>query len=420
MPQTAAEKILSRKAGEVVRAGDIAVVPVDGAMATDATAPFAIKAFQGMGGKSVWAPERISLILDHATPPPNERVSTLHVMMRDFARQHGTHFYDVGEGICHQLMMENGHAAPGELFVGADSHTPTLGALGAFAIGVGSTDLAAVMLTGRIWLKVPRTVRIELGGSLRRGTYAKDVILHLVGKLGIAGATYDAVEFGGAATRSMTLASRMVLANMVAEMGAKTALVDTDDLQLPEALAGRTFEDHGPDEGAEYRAVHHLDVSDLAAQVAVPHSPDAVRDVREVAGTKVQQAFIGSCTNSRLEDLHQAAAILRGKRVAPGVRLIIATASRRILNEGMADGTVQALSEAGASFITSGCGPCVGTHQGVPGDGETVISSTNRNFRGRMGNPNANVYLGSPAVVAAAALAGEIVDPAQFLPEVEQ
>ncbi len=417
MPQTAAEKILSRKAGEAVRAGDIAVVPVDGAMATDATAPFAIKAFEGMGGKRVWDPRRVSLILDHATPAPNERVSTLHVMMREFAREHGTHFYDVGEGICHQLMMENGHVAPGELFVGADSHTPTLGALGAFAIGVGSTDLAAVMLTGRIWLKVPRTVRIELSGTLRRGTYAKDVILHLVGKLGIAGATYEAVEFGGSATRAMSLASRMVLANMVAEMGAKTAIVDTDELRLPEALAGRTFDDHGPDEGAEYRAVHHLDVSDLGAQVAVPHSPDAVRDVREVAGTRVQQAFIGSCTNSRLEDLHVAAAILRGKRVAPGVRLIIATSSRRILNQAVADGTFGTLSEAGASFITSGCGPCVGTHQGVPGDGETVISSTNRNFRGRMGNPHANVYLGSPAVVAAAALAGEIVDPAQFLPE---
>lgn len=423
MPQTAAEKILSRKAGEAVEAGDIAVVPVDGAMATDTTAPFAIQAFEKMGGTRVWDPARMSLILDHATPAPNERISNLHTMMRRFARQHGTHFYEIGNGICHQLMMENGHVAPGELFVGADSHTPTLGAIGAFAVGVGSTDLAAVMHTGRIWLKVPRTVRIELSGRLRAGTYAKDVILHLVGKLGIAGATYEAVEFAGSAVAGMTLASRMVLANMVAEMGAKTALVDTAGLELmtlPAPLQERLAEmvplpDVTADEGATYRAVHRVDVSDLGAQVAVPHSPDSVRDVREVAGTRVDMAFLGSCTNARLEDLHVAAEVLRGKRLAKGVRLIVAAASRAVFDAALADGTVATLSSAGATFITSGCGPCVGTHQGVPGDGEVVISSTNRNFRGRMGNPNANVYLGSPAVVAAAAVAGEIVDPAEVL-----
>lgn len=423
MPQTAAEKILSRKAGEAVDAGDIAVVPVDGAMATDTTAPFAIQAFEKMGGTRVWDPARMSLILDHATPAPNERIGNLHTMMRRFARQHGTHFYEIGNGICHQLMMENGHVAPGELFVGADSHTPTLGAIGAFAVGVGSTDLAAVMHTGRIWLKVPRTVRIELSGRLRAGTYAKDVILHLVGKLGIAGATYEAVEFAGSAVAGMTLASRMVLANMVAEMGAKTALVDTAGLErmtLPAPLQERLAElvplpDVTADEGATYRAVHRVDVSDLGAQVAVPHSPDSVRDVREVVGTRVDMAFLGSCTNARLEDLHVAAEVLRGKRLAKGVRLIVAAASRAVFDAALADGTVETLSSAGATFITSGCGPCVGTHQGVPGDGEVVISSTNRNFRGRMGNPNANVYLGSPAVVAAAAVAGEIVDPAEVL-----
>ena len=415
-PRTAAEKILSLKAGEDVRAGDIAVVPVDGAMATDTTAPLAIRAFEGMGGTAVWDPSKLSLVLDHATPAPNERISTLHTLMRDFAARNGTYFYDVGDGICHQLMMDNGHVAPGDLFVGADSHTPTLGAIGAFAVGVGSTDLAAVMLTGRIWLKVPRTLRIELSGSLRRGTYAKDVILHLVGRHGIAGATYEAVEFGGPTVAGMSLAARMVLANMVAEMGAKTALVDPLGLELPAALDGRDFPDVAPDFGAEYRAVHSVDVSDLGPQVAVPHSPDSVRDVREVVGTRVNMAFIGSCTNARLEVLHVAAAILRGRRLAPGVRLIVTASSRRIFNEALGDGTIQALSEAGATFITSGCGPCVGTHQGVPGDGETVISTTNRNFRGRMGNPNANVYLGSPAVVAASAVAGVIADPGEFLP----
>jgi len=425
MPQTAAEKLLSRKAGHEVEAGDIAVVPVDGAMATDATAPFAIKAFEALGGARVWDASRMALVLDHAVPPPNERVSNLHVLMRRFAAEHGLKLYEVGEGICHQLMVENGHVAPGELFVGADSHTPTLGAVGAFAVGVGSTDLAAVMHTGRIWLKVPRTLRVELTGRLRPGTYAKDVILHLVGRLGIAGATYEAVEFAGDTVEGMTLASRMVLANMVAEMGAKTALVDTAGLErqeLPEALrerlhAGGPPEELRADPGASYRAVHRLDVSDLGAQVAVPHQPDEVRDVREVAGVKVDMAFIGSCTNARLEDLHVAARVLRGRKVAPGVRLIIAASSKRVFAEALRDGTVETLTEAGATFITSGCGPCVGTHQGVPGDGETVISSTNRNFRGRMGNPNANVYLGSPAVVAAAAAAGHIVDPAEVLGE---
>lgn len=414
MPLTASEKILSRKAGEEVRAGDIVVVEVDGAMGTDATAPFAIKAFEGMGGTRVRHPDRLSLILDHASPAPNERVSGLHSLMREFAAAQGVRLYDVGEGICHQIIVENGHAGPGEVFVGADSHTPTVGALGSFAVGVGSTDLAAVMHTGKIWLKVPRSQRVELHGAFRPGTFPKDVILHLVGKLGIAGATYEAIEFGGSAVRSMSLAGRMVLANMVAEMGAKAGLVDTHDLELPQALAGREFPDHMADPGATYRRRLEIDISDLGPQIAVPEMPDNVRDVREVIGTPVQMGFIGSCTNSRLEDLHAAAHVLKGKRVAKGVRLIVTTASRNIFNAALADGTVQALSEAGASFLTSGCGPCVGTHQGVPGDGENVISTTNRNFRGRMGNAKSNIYLGSPAVVAAAALSGEIVDPAPF------
>ncbi len=414
MPLTASEKILSRKAGEEVRAGDIVVAEVDGAMGTDATTPFAIKAFEGMGGKRVRNPDRLSLVLDHASPAPNERISWLHSLMREFSVAQGVRLYEIGEGICHQLMVENGHAGPGDVFIGADSHTPTIGALGAFAVGVGSTDLAAVMHTGRIWLKVPRSIRVELGGAFRPGTFPKDVILYLVGKLGIAGATYEAVEFGGAAVRTLSLAGRMVLGNMVAEMGAKAALVDTDGLELPEALAGRRFPDHLPDPGASYRRRITVDIGDLGAQVAVPDSPDNVRDVREVVGTPIQMAFIGSCTNTRLEDLHAAAHVLRGKHLAKGVRLIVTTASRRVFNAALADGTVQALSEAGASFITSGCGPCVGTHQGVPGDGENVVSTTNRNFRGRMGNAKSNIYLASPAVAAAAALAGEIVDPAPF------
>ncbi len=410
MDQTVAEKIISRRAGRPVRAGEIAIVPVDGAMATDATAPFAIEAFRRLGGERLWDPDRVSLVLDHATPPPNERSANLHRLMRDFHRRMGGHFYDVGEGICHQLMVENAHVRPGDIFVGADSHTPTYGAVNALAVGMGSTDLAAIFLTGKTWLKTPPTIRFELNGRLPPGISAKDLILYLVGFLGIAGATYMAVEFGGDAIRPFSLASRMTLANMTAEMGAKTGLVDPTGLDLP-----YDFEPVFPDAGATYVAVHQLDVSALEPQVAVPHMPDQVRPLGEVAGRRVDQAFIGSCTNARLEDLHQAARVLQGRRIHPRVRFLIAPASRRVFQAALADGTAQILAEAGATFITSGCGPCVGTHQGVPGDEEVVISSTNRNFRGRMGNPRAEIYLASPAVVAASALCGAITDPATVL-----
>jgi 3-isopropylmalate/(R)-2-methylmalate dehydratase large subunit len=414
MNQTIAEKILSKHAGRAVSAGDIAIVQVDGAMATDATAPFAIKAFEEMGGRKLWDPGRVSFVIDHASPAPNERVANLHKMMRDFARQAGGHFYDVGQGICHQLMVENRHVRPGDVFVGADSHTPTYGALNAFAVGVGSTDLAAVLLTGKIWLKVPETIRIELAGRFPRGITAKDLILFLVGQLTISGATYKAIEYTGVALRDLSLAERMTLANMSAEMGAKTGMVDPAGLDLP-----YEFEATTPDPAAAYVEEYHFNVSDLRPQVAVPHSPDKVRPIDEVVGRRIDQAFIGSCTNARLEDLHMAARILIDQKIHPRTRLVIAPASKRIFDEALRDGTVQILSAAGATFITSGCGPCVGTHQGVPGDGEAVISSTNRNFRGRMGNPRANIYLGSPAVVAASALYGEITDPVALLEKEE-
>ena len=411
-PQTVAEKILSAHVGRPVQAGEIVVAPVDGVMATDATAPFAIRAFQEMGGVRLWDPERCSLVIDHATPAPNERVGNLHRLMREFHQAMGGYFYDVGEGICHQLMVEDARVRPGDIFVGADSHTPTYGAVNAFGVGVGSTDLAAVWLTGKIWLKVPETLRLELEGRLPKGITAKDLVLFLVGKLGIAGATYRAIEYTGAAVHTLSLASRMTLANMAAEMGAKTGLVDPTGLELP-----YPFTPVHPDAGARYAAIHRFHLADLRPMVAIPHSPDQVTPIDQVAGQPVHQAFIGSCTNARLEDLHMAAQVLAGKRIHSRVRLIIAPASRRVFNAALEDGTVQILSEAGATFITSGCGPCVGTHQGIPGDGEVVISSTNRNFRGRMGNPRALVYLASPAVVAASALTGAITDPAAILEE---
>lgn len=405
MNQTISEKILSRHAGKPVKAGDIAIVRVDGVMATDATAPFAIKAFRQMGGKKLWDVERVSLIIDHASPAPNETVANLHKLMRDFSVEMGCRLYDIGEGICHQLMVENAHVKPGDLFLGADSHTPTYGALNAFGIGVGSTDLAATMLTGKTWLKVPKTIKITLNGELKKGVTAKDLILFLVKELGSEGANYQTVEFTGETVKCMTLASRMTLANMSSEMGAKTGLVDPTGLDL-----WYPFEPTFADKDAEYVRELTFDVSELRPQIAKPHSPENVVAIDEVLGTKVHYAFIGSCTNTRLEDLHAAAQVLKGKKLT-STRLIIAPASKEVFNDALKDGTIQILSDAGATFITSGCGPCVGSHLGVPGDGEVVISSTNRNFQGRMGNPKAQVYLGSPAVVAASALAGEIVEP---------
>jgi 3-isopropylmalate/(R)-2-methylmalate dehydratase large subunit len=275
---------------------------------------------------------------------------------------------------------------------------------------VGSTDLAAVLLTGKIWLKVPETIRIELSGSFQTGVSAKDLILFLIGQLSISGATYKAIEFTGPALHELSLASRMTVANMSAEMGAKTGLVDPTRLTLPQP-----FEPTFPDPGASYAEKYHFDISELQPMVAVPHQPDNVRPVNEIAGRPIQQAFIGSCTNARLEDLHIAARVLEGRHVDPGVRLIIAPASRQIYERALGDGTITILSKAGAMFITSGCGPCVGTHQGIPADDEVIISSTNRNFRGRMGNPNAAIYLASPATVAASAVQGEITNPVELL-----
>ena len=409
MTQTVAEKIISKHAGHAVKAGDIAIVPVDGAMATDATAPLAIEAFRKMGGTRLWDASRFALVLDHATPAPNERIANLHQLMRAFACEMACQLYDVGEGICHQLMVEHGHVRPGDIFTGADSHTPTYGALGAFAVGMGSTDLAAVMLTGQTWLKVPHSIKIVLHGTLPAGVVVKDVILYLVGRLGISGATYEAVEFTGTAVTNLSLSSRMTLANMVAEMGAKAGLVDTNGLQL-----AAEFDPITPDPNADYRAVYEVDISNLRPQIAIPHSPDNVMDIDMVVGQKVSMAFIGSCTNGRLEDWQAAARVLAGHKLAPGVRLIMAPASKAVFDAALQDGTAAILSRAGATFITSGCGPCVGTHQGIPGNDEVVISSTNRNFRGRMGNPNSQVYLASPAAVAAAAVAGEIVDPKEI------
>ena len=404
MAQTLAEKILSKSTGRTVVGGEYILAPVAGAMASDTTAPAMIQAFEEMGGTELWDASKVSLVIDHAAPAPNERIAGLHQMMRDFAQKTGCHLYDVGAGICHHLMLDHGHVSSGDLFVGADSHTCTYGAIGSFATGVGSTDLAAVLKTGMIWLRVPESIKIVLNGRPEAGVAPKDVMLFVAGQLGPDLSTYRAIEFSGTYFKNSPLFQRIPFANMGAELGAKVSLV-CDETRSE--LCG--------DLDATYVESLQFDVSDLQPQVSRPHSPCASEDLQRHQGTKIQQAFLGSCTNTRIEDLRAAAAILKGRKVADGVRMFVAPATRNTLLEAMKDGTLETLTEAGCTLLPSGCGPCVGTHLGVPGDGEVVISAANRNFRGRMGNPNADVYLASPEAVAASALAGEICSPREFL-----
>lgn len=415
MGQTIIEKIISKHSGKKNFAGDLTIVDVDCLMASDTTAPLAIKAFEKMGGKQIWDPSKMVLVIDHASPAPNQRIASLHDLMREFASQQNIKLYDVGDGICHQLMIENHHVKPGQLILGADSHTCLYGAIGAFSTGVGSTDLAGAMLTGKTWIKVPETILIEINGELQQGVSAKDIVLYVVGKIGIQGATYDAIEYTGTTIENLSLDSRMTIASMSIEMGAKAGILHTTNLNLP-----YEFEHILPDPDATYKRKISIDAAQITPQVAIPHSPDNVKSVEEVEEIVIHQAFIGSCTNGRLEDLHAAARVLKGKKIHPNVRLLIAPASRKVFLEALADGTVEILTEAGATFLPSGCGPCVGTHLGVPGNNEVIVSSTNRNFQGRMGNRNAQIYLGSPAFVAAAALNGKITNPKKYFEEMKR
>jgi 3-isopropylmalate/(R)-2-methylmalate dehydratase large subunit len=397
MGQTLAQKVLARKAGlKQVEPGQIVTVQPDKLLTHDNTAAIA-KIFREIGVERVARPESSVVVLDHVVPAAN--------------------FYDVGEGICHQVMPEKGHALPGSLIVGSDSHTPTHGAFGAFAAGIGRTEAAAVMATGEIWLMVPHSFRVVVKGQLPRGVYAKDVVLHIIGDLGADGADYRSVEFAGPVVEEMSVASRMVLCNMAAEMGAKAGVVEPDE-KTRSWLQGRTdlpLEEVSADPDAAYERVMEYDVSELAPQVARPHTVDNVVPLTEVAGTRIDQAFIGTCTNGRLEDLRIAADILRGRQTAPGTRLLILPASREVLLAAIEEGLVSDLVRAGAVVLNPGCGPCLGAHQGVMAPGEVTLSTANRNFRGRMGCKEAEIYLASPAAVAASALAGEIADPREFV-----
>jgi 3-isopropylmalate/(R)-2-methylmalate dehydratase large subunit len=415
--KTIAEKILGAHCNQDVKANDIVVADLDFVMGQDGTSPLAIQAFREMNGQKVFDPKKIAMVIDHSSPSPLEGVSALHTLMRNFAKEQDFTFYDIGEGVCHQLLPEKGSVVAGDLVVGADSHTCSYGALNVFSTGVGSTDLAAAMMSGKLWFRVPESIKFVMHGQLPPGVYGKDLILYLIGKVTADGATYMAAEYTGQAVQALTVEGRLTMANMAIEMGAKAGLMEADEKTLAwlRAHSQREPKPVFSDPDAIYAKVYEYEVSDLPPQVAKPHTVDNVVPVTEVLGTPIHQAVIGTCTNGRLEDLRIAAKILEGRRISSSVRLIVAPASRRIMLDAIKEGVLQTLIEAGAAVVTPGCGPCVGTHNGVPSDGENVISTANRNFKGRMGNSKAFIYLASPATVAASALLGEIVDPREFL-----
>jgi len=398
MSKTVTEKIFSVHCGKSLKNGDIAICNVDLLMANDTTAPIAINSFKKMSGSKVKNPNNIIFIIDHASPSPNQKVSNLHTMIRQFAKEQDIKLYDVGEGVCHQIMIESKYIKPGQLIIGADSHTCTYGALGALSTGVGSTDLALAMLTGKLWFKVPATIKVNLEGDFPHGVYAKDFILYLIGKIGINGATYKSIEFYGKPLENMTLSSKLTICNMVVEMGAKNGIICDNRTRLQS------------DPGAKFEKILKINLSDLEPYVSKPHSVDNVEKISNIGNVAINQGFLGTCTNGRIEDLRIASKILKGKHISEGVRFIIAPASKGIFLKAIEEGLVEILIAAGGVFVTPGCAVCVGTHLGVPSDGDVVISTANRNFKGRMGNNKSFIYLASPATVAASVLKGKITD----------
>ncbi|MFH1665644.1 MAG: 3-isopropylmalate dehydratase large subunit [Candidatus Omnitrophota bacterium] len=415
MKQTIAEKIFTRHSGKDARAGDIVIADVDFCFGQDGTSGMIIDSFRKMGMDGIFSKEKFCMVIDHSAPSPNIGVSAVHDKMRYFAREHGVKIFDVGAGVCHQVIPESGYVVCGDLVLGADSHTCTYGAINALSTGVGSTDLAITAASGKNWFMVPETIRIDVNGQLPKGVFSKDVILSIIKDIGANGATYKAIEFYGEAIDSLSVDARFTVANMVVEMGAKCGLMAADKKTL-EWLKKHSEKEPRPveaDKDAVYVEKRKYDISGLSPQVAMPHTVDNVRNVEEVGDIPISEVCIGTCTNGRLEDLEVAAGILKGKKIAHGLKLIITPASRKIFLDALKKGHIETFISAGAVVNNPGCGPCVGTHQGVLADGENAFSTANRNFKGRMGNPNANIYLGSPATAAATALEGKIADPRQ-------
>lgn len=410
--QTFVEKVFSEKLGRDVRAGQIVQVVPDVAMSHDNTAAISLT-FKEIGVDKVFKPEIHVIILDHATPAPTEQYALNHKITREFVREYGIpHFFDVNTGICHQVLPEKGFALPGKIIVGSDSHTNTYGAFGAFATGIGRSEMAAIFATGKIWFRIPESLRITVKGKLPEGIVSKDIILHIIGDIGADGASYQSVEFYGDTIARLSIDSRMTIANMSVEMGAKNGFMEPDQkvLEWLEPRGRSSFHVIKADPNANYERELLYDVSRLEPQVACPHTVDNVKPVAQVAGTKIHQAFLGTCANGRLEDIAVAAELIKGKRVHSDVRFLVFPASMNVYREAMNKGYLDTLLNAGAIVMNPGCGPCLGAHEGTLAPEEVCISSSNRNFQGRMGSRDAEIYLGSPATVAAAAVAGEIVD----------
>jgi 3-isopropylmalate/(R)-2-methylmalate dehydratase large subunit len=414
MPFTFAEKILAKKARlSKTVPGQIVQITPDVILSHDNTAPI-YGLFQQMGGVKVYNPDMHAVILDHATPAPSTKHAENHRIIREFVKEQGiTNFYDIGRGICHQILVESGLALPGEVILGSDSHTPHAGVMGAFAAGIGRTEMASIWAIGKIWLRVPESMKISVKGHLPAGVTSKDLALFVIGDLKADGALYMSVEWHGEAIGALPLSQRATLTNLMAEMGAKNSYIPPDQLTLNflKDRAQRKFQAVYPDEGARYAVEMEYDAGTIEPMIACPHTVDNVKPLSEVRGTSIDQAFLGTCTNGRLDDLAAAAEVLEGRKIAPGKRMIIIPASDAVYLAALQAGYLETFLKAGAVVESPGCGPCMGNHMGVPAVGEVTISTANRNFRGRMGTKESEVYLASPAVVAASAIAGEIQHP---------
>lgn len=414
MSMTMSEKILAKASNKKrSEAGEIVMANIDLAMTHDLTGPLSVESFNKIGTEKVWDSDKIVIPFDHQVPADSLEAANNHIIMREFVEKQGIkNFYDVNQGVCHQILPELGHVVPGEVIVGTDSHTCTHGALGAFATGIGSTDMAMVFSTGKLWFKVPETIRFNIEGKLKENVYAKDVILNIIGQVGADGATYKACEFAGETVSNMTVSDRMVLCNMAIEMGGKTGLVEPDSktLKYVENRSNKPYSIFKTDLDSSSLETISIDVDGLEPQVACPHNVDNVKPVSEV-DKEIDQVFLGSCTNGRISDMREAAKILKGNKIANGLRMLVIPASKEVYTKALNEGLINIFVDSGALVCNPCCGPCLGGHVGLIGPGEVSLSTSNRNFKGRQGSPEGEVYLSSAAVAAASAIAGKIVTP---------
>jgi len=411
-PKTLIEKIFSHKLNREVKAGEIVLAEVDWIMSHDSTTPLAIESFKKIEGAQLHK-DKIVIVFDHLVPAPNPNAASLHQKIWQFVEEHDIKQVHYAEGISHQILPEKGYVLPGSIIIGADSHTCTLGAFGALGTGMGSTDIAVSWATGMNWFRVPETLKVEIHGQLPSYVCSKDLALEVVRRIGTAGAAYKAIEFDGPTVKSFSIADRMTLANLAIEMGAKAGLIAADEktINYLQARTQKPVKELYADEDSHYEKTIKIDASALEPKIAVPHGLENIKNVSDVEGLKLDQIFIGTCTNGRIEDLEIAYNILKGRRVAPNVRVIITPASNEVYLEALRRGYIEEFIKAGAVVTNSGCGPCIGRHQGVLADGERCLSTMNRNFKGRMGSPNAEIYVASPATAAASALTGKITAP---------